>query len=61
MMDAIRTTEYARALFSAHGGRAQAEAARRMRESADAGRGDEAEDWKKIRLAVSEMRGPRQG
>lgn len=61
MMDAVRTTEYARALFSVHGDRAEAEAARRMRDCADAGRGDEAEDWKKIRLVVSEMRGPRQG
>ncbi|MBZ0122387.1 MAG: hypothetical protein K8F31_00670 [Roseovarius sp.] len=59
-MDAVRITEYARALYAAHGNRAEAEAAQRMRECEDAGRPDEAEDWKKIRLAVSGMRGPRQ-
>lgn len=60
-MDAIRTAEYARALFSAHGDRAEAEAAQRMRECEEAGRSDEARDWKKIRRAVNGMRGPRQG
>lgn len=60
-MDAIKTTEYARALLSAHGDKAAAEAARKMRACQDAGRTDEAEDWKRIRLAISEMRGPHQG
>lgn len=61
MMDALRTSEYARALFAAHGDRAEAEAAQKMRECEVAGRPDEAEDWKRIRLAVSGMRGPHQG
>ncbi|WP_101065727.1 hypothetical protein [Roseovarius salinarum] len=60
-MDAIKTTEHARALLSAHGGKAEAEAAHRMQQCAQAGRTAEAENWRKIRLAVSEMRGPRQG
>jgi len=59
-MDAIKTTEYARALLNSHGDKAHAEVARRMRECEDAGRTDEAEDWKRIRLAISEMRGPNQ-
>ncbi|RBI72675.1 hypothetical protein DQW77_10000 [Roseovarius sp. TE539] len=60
-MDATKTTEYARALLSSRGGKAEAEAARRMQEATKAGKPDEAEDWRRIRLAISEMRGPRQG
>jgi len=60
-MDAIRTTEYARALLNSHGAKAHVEAARRMRECEQAGKTDEARDWKKIRIALSEMRGPHQG
>ena len=59
-MNAIQTAEYARALLSAHGGRAEAEAARRMRESQAAGKEAEAADWAAIRKAVMERRGPRQ-
>ncbi|WP_397542692.1 hypothetical protein [Roseovarius salis] len=60
-MDAMRTTQYARALLNSHGARAHVEAARRMRECEQTGRRKEAEDWKRIRLAISEMRGPHQG
>ena len=60
-MDAIKATEYARALLASHGDQALAEAARRMRECQQAGKADEARDWEKIRLALSEMRGPHQG
>lgn len=59
-MDAIRTSEYARALLACHGGKAEAEAARKMRECEDAKKADEAADWKAIRHAIIEMRGPRQ-
>lgn len=60
-MDAIQTAEYARALLSAHGPRAEAEAARKARESQTAGRKDEAENWNAIRQAVMQRRGPSQG
>ncbi len=60
-MDAMQTTQYARALLNAHGDKAAVEAARRMRACEEAGKPEEAEDWKKIRLAISEMRGPNQG
>lgn len=60
-MDAIKTTEYARALLKSHGARAHVEAARRMRECQHTNRRREAETWKRIRLAISEMRGPPQG
>lgn len=59
-MDAMKTTEYARALLSSHGAKAEAEAAQKMREYEEAGKTEEAEDWRKIRLAISEMRGPHQ-
>ncbi len=59
-MDAVNVTEYARALLDAHGGRAEAEAARRMQQARATGRSEEAENWKRIRLAISEMRGPHQ-
>ncbi|MDD9725789.1 hypothetical protein PVV74_10015 [Roseovarius sp. SK2] len=59
-MDAIQTAEYARALLSAHGPKAEAEAARKMRESQDAGRKSEADSWAAIRQAVMQRRGPSQ-
>ena len=59
-MDAIQTAEYARALLSAHGGKAEAEAARKMRESRAAGNTVEADHWEAIRRAIVERRGPRQ-
>lgn len=59
-MDAMRTAQYARALLQAKGPAAMAEAARRMRENERKGNRTEAENWKRIRLAMSEMRGPRQ-
>ena len=59
-MDAIQTAEYARALLSAHGSRAEAEAARKMRESQAAGNTEDAANWEAIRKAILERRGPRQ-
>jgi hypothetical protein len=59
-MDAIQTAEYARALLSAHGGKAEAEAARKTRENRAAGNTVEADRWEAIRKAIIERRGPRQ-
>ncbi|SDO13251.1 hypothetical protein SAMN05216196_103495 [Lutimaribacter pacificus] len=59
-MDTMQTTQYARALMQARGPRAIAEAARRMRESEDKGDRDEADNWRRIRLAMLELRGPHQ-
>lgn len=59
-MDAIQSTQYARALLDAHGNKAELEAAQKMRLCAEQGKHDEAEDWKQIRMAISQMRGPRQ-
>lgn len=60
-MDTSKVAEYARALLEAHGDKAEAEAAQKIRESEEAGKSDEAEDWRAIRSAISEMRGPHQG
>ncbi|MBQ4826793.1 hypothetical protein K3555_06015 [Leisingera sp. M527] len=59
-MDAIKATEYARALYSAHGDKAELEAAQKMRSCEAAGKDDEAADWKAVRQAIRAMRGPNQ-
>lgn len=59
-MDAIRTAEIANALLSAHGPRAEVEAARKLREAERQGRRNEAEDWSRIRKVISQRRGPHQ-
>ncbi|WP_264210392.1 hypothetical protein [Leisingera thetidis] len=59
-MDAIKATEYARALYSAHGDKAELEAAQKMRECEEAGKDTEAADWKAVRQAIRAMRGPNQ-
>lgn len=59
-MDAIKISEYAHALYSSHGDRAEAEVSKKMRESEEAERFDEANDWKAIRQAIRSLRGPNQ-
>jgi hypothetical protein len=59
-MDAMQTTQYARALMQARGPKSIAEAAQRMRENEAKGNKTEAENWRRIRLALAEMRGPHQ-
>lgn len=59
-MDAIKAAELARALYSAHGDRAEAEAAQKMRECEDAKKTEEAEDWRAVRQAIRQLRGPNQ-
>lgn len=60
-MDGEKIIEYARALYSAHGDKAEAEAAQKMRQCEEAGKAGEAEDWKAIRTAIRGLRGPNQG
>jgi hypothetical protein len=59
-MDAIKTAEYARALYQAHGDAAEAEAARKARNCVDAGRTKEAEDWTAVRRTIRQLRGANQ-
>ena len=49
--------DYAKRLLDAHGGKAEAEAAAKVREFEQANNHEEAETWRKIRAAISEMRG----
>ena len=59
-MDAVKTAEYASALLSAHGGKAEAEAAAKARQCEAEGKTDEAAQWQAIRSAIIARRGPRQ-
>ncbi len=60
-MDALKTAEYARALYSVHGDQAEAEAARKMRECEAAGEARQAQDWLAVRRTIRQIRGPNQG
>jgi len=60
-MDAVQTAQYARALYHAHGDKAEAEAAQKARECETAGKTAEAEQWQAVRRAIREFRGPNQG
>lgn len=56
-MDMTKVAEYARALYDAHGSKAEAEAAQKARQCEEAGKSDEADDWRAVRKAINEMRG----
>ena len=56
-MEMARITEHARALYEAHGDKAEAEAAQRAKLHEDAGDMAEAETWRAVRNAISEIRG----
>jgi hypothetical protein len=49
--------DYAKRLLDAHGGKAEAEAAAKIREFEDKNDAKQAETWRKIRSAISEQRG----
>ncbi len=49
--------DYAKRLFDAHGGKAEAEAAAKIREFERANDEDQAATWRKIRAVITEMRG----
>jgi hypothetical protein len=60
-MDAMKTAEYARALYRAHGDVAEAEVARKARKCEEAGKIKEAEDWTAVRSSIRQLRGANQG
>lgn len=60
-MEVSRVTEYARALYEAHGDKAEAEAAKKAKEYEDAGEEGNAADWNAIRAAIRVIRGANQG
>ncbi|MGP6087823.1 hypothetical protein [Antarctobacter jejuensis] len=59
-MDMVKTKEIAHALYRAHGGKAEAEAAQRERKSRDEGNDQEAESWRAIRSSIRQLRGANQ-
>jgi hypothetical protein len=56
-MEVSKISEYARALYEAHGDKAEAEAAQKAKHHEDAGEAKEAEDWRAIRAAIRDIRG----
>lgn len=60
-MDTADIAQYARALYEAHGDKAEAEAAQRAQAADAAGDADKAESWNKVRAAIRQLRGPNQG
>ena len=60
-MDALQTAEYARALYGAHGDKAEAEAAQKALQCEQEMRHDEAKQWQAVRRAIRQLRGPNQG
>lgn len=51
--------QYAQALYTAHGDKAEAEAAQKVVSAEDAGDQEEAEKWRLIRGHIKELRGPK--
>jgi hypothetical protein len=56
-MEMAKVTEYARALYDAHGDKAEVEAARKAKQLEDAGDSAQAETWRAVQKAIGEMRG----
>ena len=56
-MEIAKITEYARALYDAHGDKAEAEAAQKAKQHDEAGEASEAETWRAVRRAIREIRG----
>jgi hypothetical protein len=56
MMKETEVAEYARQLLEAHGDKAEAEAAHKEQEARDGGDQSGADNWRRIRLAIHEMR-----
>ena len=57
-MQEAQVTDYARSLLEAHGDKAEAEAAAKVREFETANDAAQAATWRKIKAAIHEMRGP---
>ncbi|WP_146592186.1 hypothetical protein [Puniceibacterium confluentis] len=56
-MEMTKVSEYAHALYGAHGDKAELEAAQRQHEHEAAGDEDQARTWRAIRAAVRQMKG----
>jgi hypothetical protein len=58
-MEIIDISRHAQRMYAQAGREAIAIAARKAREYAEAGQGEAAEDWQRIRLCLMERAGPR--
>ncbi len=56
-----KVADYARALYEAHGDKAEAEAAQKMAAAEEAGQAEEVAQWRAVREAVRALRGANQG
>ena len=57
-MSIIQIDDYARQLYSAHGDRAEYEAAQKAKDCAAKGDTETAEQWRQVREAIRVLRGP---
>jgi hypothetical protein len=57
-MNAVEIQDHARQLFEAHGSKALAEAAQKMKELEERGDAPRAKDWRRIHAALQQLRGP---
>lgn len=57
-MQTTQVVEFARQLLDAHGDRAEAEAAQKMQQAEANGDRELAENWRRIRAAIHELRPP---
>jgi hypothetical protein len=58
IMNAVEVQTHAQKLFVAHGPKALAEAAQKVRDFEQKGEKQQAQDWKQIENALHQMRGP---
>lgn len=57
-MNITEIHEHAQKLYAAHRDRAEFEAAQHARKCQESGNEQEAEDWRRIRSAIRQLRGP---
>ena len=57
-MSIVQIDDYARRLYSAHGDRAEYEAAQKAKDCEARGDTDTAEQWRQVREAIRVLRGP---
>ena len=57
-MQTTQVVEFARQLLDAHGDKAEAEAAHKMKEAEGKGDRQAAESWRRVRAAIHELRPP---
>ena len=57
-MQTTQVAEFARQLLDAHGDRAEIEAARKVQDAETSGDSQLAENWRRVRAAIHELRPP---